>query len=315
MHAVVDRRLPENYKSRLAERSELVDYLALASFGIPRGFLVMLSQLLGVEEEDARPPTRARAVEAVSDHATSVRDLFSSLSAKLPRYKNFVEVGLELANESMRSIQSFNSRAARGQKRAVTVGFLDPLSQEVKRMLAMLEYAGAVRGAGDVSRGVKGVFHRYDVHYSLLIDSNALSLGRSYALSAVIDALSQRDSHQFVRVQPDRLLGENYHERCTLDLAPCQNCGAPRISEDAQFCMRCGRQLSTVSVYDELLKASIDNLPLTRKKLEGLQNHTSLRSVNDILTDEDNTQLRSVPRVGPIWSARIKRYAEEFVSV
>lgn len=182
-------------------------------------------------------------------------------------------------------------------------------------MLEMLEYAGVVRDADTVSRGVKGVFHRYVIHYALLVDSNALSLGKSWSLSDVVAALQHRDAHAFARAQPARLLGENYLDRCTLDLAPCQNCGAARVSEDAHFCMRCGRQLSTVSVYDELLKQPIDRLPLTKKKLEGLKKHTSIRSVNDVLLDEEHRQIRSVPRVGPVWAARIRRYAEEFVSV
>lgn len=314
MHEVVARRLPRGYQERLQDRPELVDYLALASFGIPRGFLVMLSQLLGVEEDEDRTPSKAKADFAVTDHAASVLSLFTSLSAKLPRYKRFVEIGTELAAAAMRAIQGFNFSKPLDQK-AVTIALPDPLGPELTRMLAMLEYAGVVRDADTVSRGVKGVFHRYVIHYSLLVDQKALSLGKSWSLLDVVTALKERDAHAFVRAQAERLLGDDYKGRCTLDLAPCQNCGAPRISEDAQFCMRCGRQLSTASVYDELLKQPIERLPLTTKKLEGLKKHTSIRSVNDVLLDEEHRQIRSVPRVGPIWAARIRRCAEEFVSV
>jgi hypothetical protein len=79
--------------------------------------------------------------------------------------------------------------------------------------------------------------------------------------------------------------------------------------------MKCGRELSDASIYEELLKAPIQKLPLTKNKLNGLLQHTSIRTINDILLDEENYQIRSVPHVGPIWSARIRRYAEEFVSV
>lgn len=314
MHEVVARRLPESYQERLRGRPELVDYLALASFGIPRGFLVMLSQVLGVEEDEDRPPSRAKANTAVSDHAASVLSVFTSLSAKLPRYKRFVDVGNELAAASMRAIQAFNFTKTLDQK-AVTIALPHPLEPELTRMLAMLEYAGVVRDADTVSRGVKGVFHRYVIHYGLLVESNALSLGKSWSLSDVVTALKQRGAHAFVRAHPERLLRADYRGRCTLDLAPCQNCGAARVSEDAQFCMKCGRQLSTASVYDELLKQPIDRLPLTKNKLEGLRKHTKIRSINDILLDEEHRQIRSVPRVGPVWAKRIRRYAEEFVSV
>jgi hypothetical protein len=314
MRDIVRRRLPASFQQRLSGRGELVDYLALASFGIPRGFLVMLSQLLGVEEDEDQIPTRAKAERAVSDHAASVQNIFTSLSAKLPRYKHFVEVGTELVAASTRVLQSFNSEKQIRQK-AVMIAFPDPLGQELSRILAMLEYAGIMRDAHTVSRGVKGVFHRYTLHYSLLIDNNSLSLGRAFALGDVVTALSVRDAHAFARTQPRRLLGSDFEARCTLDLAPCQNCGAPRLSEDAQFCMKCGRPLGTASIYVELLKTPIEQLPLTPNKLKGLKKYTSIRTVNDVLLDEEYLQIRSVPRIGSVWSARIRRYAEEFVSV
>lgn len=79
--------------------------------------------------------------------------------------------------------------------------------------------------------------------------------------------------------------------------------------------MKCGRPLAEASIYEELLKAPIGRLPLTPKKLEGLKRHTSIRSVGDVLLDDESREIRKVRYVGPIWSARIHRYAEEFVSV
>ena len=249
MREIFDRRIPGALKDRLRNRQELVDYLALASFGLPRGYLVMLSQLLGVEEDDSRAPSRQLADRAISDHADSVRNIFLSLAGKLPRYKRFVEVGSEVESGAAKAIQGWNANKSVKDK-TVTVAFQEPVGPELSRVLAMLEYAGIFRDAHNVSRGVKGVFHRYTLHYSIIIDSNALSLGRSPGLSDAVRALTTRDAHAFVRVSPSRLLGSNFATRCTLDLAPCQNCGAPRVSEDAKFCMRCGRELSDVSIYE-----------------------------------------------------------------
>ncbi|GIE76196.1 hypothetical protein Aph02nite_21460 [Actinoplanes philippinensis] len=314
MREMVERRLPDSYKTRLRGRTDLVDYLALASFGLPRGFLVMLSQLLGVEEDGDQAPTRAKAERAVSDHVASVRNIFKALSSKLPRYKNFVTTGEELETAIARAVQNYNAERPLNKK-AVTVAFPEPFPPELSRMLSMLEYAGLLRKSDAVSRGVKGVFHRYTVHYGLLIEANALNLGRSFSLSDVTTSLVERDSHAFVRTQVHRLLGSGYEERCTLDLVPCQNCGAPRLSEEAQFCMKCGRPLQSASIYADLLRTPIDQLPLTSKKLAGLKKFTSIRTVNDVLLDEENIEIRAVPGVGPIWAARIRRYAEEFVSV
>ena len=79
--------------------------------------------------------------------------------------------------------------------------------------------------------------------------------------------------------------------------------------------MKCGRPLTDASIYQELLKTPVEQLPLTAKKVEGLREHTNIRTVGDILIDEESREIRRVPYVGPIWSARIHNYAEEFVSV
>ncbi|GAB2513980.1 hypothetical protein GCM10026982_45510 [Nocardiopsis aegyptia] len=314
MREIVKRRIPESHLERLKGREELIDYLALASFGLPRGFLVMLSQLLGVEEDDNHNPTRKMADNAISNHASSVRHIFATLADKLPRYKNFVEYGKKLEAGSVRHLQAFNS-GRQGRSKATVIAFPGPIDPKLSRMISMLEYAGIIRVAGTVSRGVKGVFHRYTIHYAILIEGNALSLGRAFSVSDINSTLASRDAHAFSRLQPRNVLGDNYTEECTLDLLPCTNCGAPRLSEDAQFCMKCGRKLLTASVYEELLKSPIENLPLTTNKLQGLKKNTSIRTVNDILLDEENSQIRGVPHIGPVWAARIRRYAEEFVSV
>jgi hypothetical protein len=80
MRQLVATRLPTGLAKQLVGREELVDYLALASFGLPRGFLNMLSQVLGVDEETTRNPTKRRADDAITAHAESVRNLFGSLA-------------------------------------------------------------------------------------------------------------------------------------------------------------------------------------------------------------------------------------------
>ena len=79
--------------------------------------------------------------------------------------------------------------------------------------------------------------------------------------------------------------------------------------------MNCGRPLTDVSVYEDLLKASIHRLPLTDHKVQGLKQHMSIRTVGDILLDDESKEIRRVPYVGPILVRGIDRYAEEFVSV
>jgi hypothetical protein len=79
--------------------------------------------------------------------------------------------------------------------------------------------------------------------------------------------------------------------------------------------MRCGSELTNASVYEELLRASISELPLTKRKLDGILEHTPIKTIQDVLLDDEAQTLRRVPYIGPIWAARIRTYAEEFVSV
>jgi hypothetical protein len=210
-------------------------------------------------------------------------------------------------------VQAFNRERVRSK--AVVVGIRAPVEKELERIIELLEYAGVVRRLNTVSRGEEGVFERLMLHYALLLSENSLSLGRSPSVGSAVKALSHRDSAAFVRVTGAGLLGDDLVARCTLDLAPCQFCGAPRVSEDAQFCMRCGKPLADVSVYEELLRSPIERLDLTPNKLLGLKSHTDIRTIQDVLLDDENRQLLAVPYVGPIWAARIRNRAEEFVSL
>jgi hypothetical protein len=315
MRSVVQTRLPAALYDRFEGKTEIIDFLALASFGLPRGFLNMLSYVLGVDDNASVKPTRRNAERAVALQAESVRNIFSALRDKLPRLKNFVDVGLELQRAVVHALRSFNSTKPPGREKTAVVAIAEPIPTEISRILGMAEYAGILRRGNSVSRGVKGVFQRYTLHYSIVLAENSLSLGKSYGLDDANRSLASTSAHAFVRVQVPGLLGPSFAERCTIDLAPCQKCQAPRISEDAKFCMRCGAELKDLSVYDELIHADIDKLPLTPNKIRGLKTHTSLRTVQDILLDQEAIQIRKVPYVGPIWSSRIQTAAQEYVSV
>jgi hypothetical protein len=79
--------------------------------------------------------------------------------------------------------------------------------------------------------------------------------------------------------------------------------------------VKCGAELHDVSIYEELVNSPIDKLPLTRNKLSGLKKYSSIRTVQDVLLDEETREVRKVPYVGPVWAARIRNAAQEYVSV
>ena len=80
--------------------------------------------------------------------------------------------------------------------------------------------------------------------------------------------------------------------------------------------MKCGDQLADTSIYADLSSAQLlQNLRLTPRKIQDLDAHSSIRTVQDILLDEDMQRIRGVPYIGPVWASRIRNADEEFVSV
>jgi hypothetical protein len=229
----------------------------------------------------------------------------------------FTFAGLNLTSNrghTPRELKNYNKSRANEQK-TVLVGIVEPIEPELSRILAFLEYAGILRFMDSVNWDRNKSYRRYFVHYALLIEKNALHLGTNYPLPTLITALTNQELNNFRTTRGQRLLGKDFQEKCMLNLASCQNCGASRASEEAKFCFECGRPLSNVSVYEELLKASIGQLPLPKNKIERLKQQTSIKVVQDILLDEENQQIMQVKGIGPIWASRIQNAAEEFASV
>lgn len=314
MRDIASRRLPVTEGRDKAVRDNLVDYIAVASFGIPRGFLLMLSELLGLDETSNLSPTKRIADESVENFAQSTRDVFDALALKLPRYKRFIEVGKQLQVEMVAALTEFNGNRPDGEQRSAVVALQEPLSSEISRVLAFLEYAGLVRDLRTVNHGAYA-YRQYWVHHAVLLHENALGLGRNPSAQAAVAALTGRATQSRVRRGATSLLGADYMTRCTLDLPPCDKCGEPRAAAEAQYCLRCGNRLTDASVFEELLRAPVDKLPLTQNKRQGILQHTKMRTVQDVLLDVEQAQLRSIPNVGPVWASRITRYAEEFVYV
>ncbi|WP_146008129.1 zinc ribbon domain-containing protein [Microbacterium aurantiacum] len=318
MRAIFEARVPETHRGLM--KPDLIDIAAHASFGLPRNFLTILSDLIGDIDESgttrspSAPVTLREVRNAVQANAVLARSLFDEISRKLPRYKNFVEVGQDSQSSMIDAIRATNrERAGKGAKN-VGVAVSLPWDADLGQVVSLLEYAGIVRRIGPVSRGTLR-YEKVQIHTSLLIAENALSLGQSPSADDYLVALRRQSADDFVRRQPDGILDESQRERCRLNLAPCPRCGSQRISDDAVFCYKCGTALQEQSVYRELLESPIERLRLTKVKHDRIVEHTNIRTVQDILLDDSGAKLRAVPSIGSTWSARIRARAEEFVTL
>ncbi|MGD7551896.1 hypothetical protein ACQCP0_24930 [Ralstonia pseudosolanacearum] len=310
MKSLIYRRFSDEMRGKLEGKEEQIELLALVAFGIPRGFLNMLSALVDQNSAKAGWSGVKPIIEA---HAASVRKIFKSLSVRLPKFTHFVEVGIDLERAFIDQLRRFNMNHVTPGAKTTIVGIEEPISPNLERVLHMLEYSGVVRDVGSQSRG-KGSYRRYMFHHALVATDNALSLGRSFSLRTVCDGLSAGGSQSLVRAKASTLLGSDYEGRCKLSFSQCPKCGTQRAFSDQRYCMKCGTELRDGSIYAEVLRLSLTELPLPERKLEDIISHTNLRTINDILAD-DRQKLRTIPYVGPVWAKRIYDAAEEFVSM
>ncbi len=310
MRDLIARRFGSDIQRRLELKQEQVEVLAMAAFGIPRGFLNMLQGLL---DQGPGRTGWAEVRPVIEGHAESIRKVFQSLTIRLPKFKNFVDLGSDLDRAMIEHLRHYNFAHTIHSRKSTVVGIEEPITPNLERVLHMLEYSGVVRDGGSQSRGGR-TFRRYMMHSALIATENALSLGRSFPIRAISAGLQGGTSSIIARAKASTLLGHGYEERCKLSLSPCPKCGTERSLSEQKFCMKCGTELRDGSIYDQLLRSPVSNLPLPERKITDIQNLTHMRTVNDILADEKQ-KLLSVPYIGPFWAKRIRAAAEEFVSM
>lgn len=312
MRQIATKRLPESIRERFGSNlEEYIDVLALASFGQPRAFFVMLAHALE-PLGSSKTITKNALLKAVAEYADYVRGVHRSIGTRLKLYSNFIELGRTLEVSIVQRIRLYNASRQRSTT-SVMIGIQEPVPSVLEKSLQFLEYAGVARKWTSHSRGHRR-FERYSLHYSILISENALGLGQTFKITDITGALRSPDQRYYYCATPNSLVTLVEQQQCRLALPACQKCGTERLTESQKFCTACGAELTEASIYKQLLGTSISELPLTRKKIDGILRHTKLRTVQDIVTD-DTHSIKKVPYINKVWAQRIRTIAEEFLSV
>jgi hypothetical protein len=314
MRAFVATRFPPLLAAALKD-SEAVDLLSFASFGVPRTLLNMLHEL-SIEKDGELVGinlSRTEVLRAIKQSYANTRKLFVSLSSKLPVYESFITTGESILDNSIALVKAYN-KGKPVERQSVSIALaVDELSHELIKVFSLFQYAGLCIPKEElVSRGEKGRFRIYALHYAGLIDANALIGSKSLSVQEYVVAFSKRNAHEFTRTKANNLIGK-LEEPFTLSLPPCSVCQTPRLFEEAKFCAKCGSPLTTPSTYTALMNADIEKLPLTKTRIEKIKQQSAIRKIKDILYDQEHQALLGVDRVGKYWAARIVGLAEEFV--
>ena len=318
MLKILERRLPRYIYNKLSEQLDLLYIICYSSFGIPRALLNMVSSLYkdkttnDIEEYEVKF-TRQTVMKAISQTYTQVMNIFLSLKDKLPIYEKFVISGEQIFIKMVEEIKEYNKERSIDEQ-CVTIAIKKPLPSELSKVIEFFQYAGLVMYKKELSKGEKGVFELYDIHYSALIERNAFMGKKSIKSMDLAIALRKRNAHSFKRITANVLIGtDDIRSIFPLSLPPCPVCGTPRASEHTKFCGECGTALKTASIFEELVSNDISKLPLTTKRVQSIKKYSRIRTIKDILMDNDNRELRGVPQIGPYWAEKIYSYAEEYI--
>ena len=291
--------------------------MSYASFGVPRTLLNMLRRLYsGSDGEDEAnfDYTRLTVLRAIRDSHEATLSVFNSLAKKLPMYANFISAGRQILDRCVKATKAYNKGKGPASQ-SVTIAVSKPVPAEVAKVFGFFQYSGLLSPRGEVSRGIKGVFDQYVIHYAALIESNALFGEKAINPARYVEAFSRKNAKEFARITPRTLLGnQEASSVLALALPPCPACKTPRVSEAARFCLNCGSPLKAMSMFETLIQNDISELSLTTARVASIKKHSSIRTVKDILLDHEHRALRSIPRVGPFWAKRIYSYAEEYLA-
>lgn len=317
MRALAERRFRGNVPEPFTQNPEYIDFLAYSSFGIPRSFLNMLRSLndrSGNSNGAGQGIDRRNVLDAAKQGREAAHNVFESLAFKLPAYKEFIESGRGIYQNIISSLKSYN-KLKPDNNQALEIGIKKPIDPAIEKVISFFQYAGLLLPVGENSRGIKGVFELYMVHFGDLVTENAIIGRRAKSLDSFITAFTAQTHQAWPRVSPETLLragGEILPLRLTLP--NCQQCDTPRMNEHSRFCHNCGSPLKNSSLYEELTNQDISMLPISRRLVVRIKKESNIRKVKDILIDSDRTNLRGVSYIGPVRAERIASYAEEHVA-
>lgn len=310
MSGLVNKRLSEDGELPVPE--DITELLKYASFGVPRRFIGMIRSF--IESKGATPHQRFNKV--INEQKQFITDEYLSLSRKLPQYRDIIKTGFNLYDQIIDTIVKENKKNRNTKQ--ITIGLEEDKNVKLNRMVKFLIEAGLLYKLTNIRRRQK-VYERYIPHLLFLISERAFSKGTSFNAKEVVKFIKQKPIRYPMQRSFETLLGKKVIRNLHLNLPPCNNCRAERLTEEQKFCHQCGKQLVTQSVFETCMGIPIDKLPITKLQKKNIKEQTSLKTLGDILSIPDPaTELQKADYIGEKRSEQIYRAViylkEEFLS-
>ncbi|EHK6027795.1 hypothetical protein HYO33_01985 [Vibrio parahaemolyticus] len=318
MHQLLKNRFNDQVYVQLTKDSNLLNLMCYAAYGIPRSLLNMISELCKINGDISDDNATAirldnkKVLSAIKNSFDKSYQIYDSLRLKLPMYNNFIDTGASFFENSLKLLKEFN-KGGDTNKQSSIIAIKRPISPELGKVIGFFQYSGIISPSGISSRGNKGVYELYELHYAAIIDRNVFFSSRGINIENYCSAFKNRPNHHYPRHAEQSLL-ETFEHSFTLALPACDVCNTPRLSDEARFCMNCGAKLKDASVFEDIVNQDIAKLPITENRAQSIKENSKINTIKDILMDHDNKQLRSVRMIGPEWARKIRNYAEEFIA-
>jgi len=306
---------------------DIINLLKYAAFGIPRVFINLIRDFEQRKKEKGNQEVFNRVI---NEQADLIKAEYLSLSKKMPQYKTIIHTGDDLFEKITTLLTEENRRIQeKGEKeKQIIIGIQQQqeFSLIISRMIKFLIEAGLLYQLPPVKHGSKKTggsepreYDRYIPHLLFLIKKRAFSSDKGFNAGQIVEFIGREPAKHPARRRIEAILDKNQIKNIKLDLPPCQNCDASRLSEDQRFCHNCGHQLVNKSKFEACMEISINNLPLPRWIKEGLKEDTIIKTLEDIISHPDlGSELQKIDYVGPKRSEKIdkiiKEYVEEFLA-
>jgi energy-coupling factor transporter ATP-binding protein EcfA2 len=318
MHSLLKSRFGNETYNKLNSNKYLLNLMCYASYGIPRSLLNMISEFASSDNDDENEIniklTNKDVLSAIKNNFDKTFNIYDSLRLKLPMYANFVSNGSKIYESFIGILKEFNKNSSI-HKQSSIIALQRPLSSDLTKVIGFFQYAGLVSNVGISSRGNKGIYELYELHYSAIVERNIFFSSRGINIENYCTSFEFRPNHYYPRHSEKSILN---HIKDNLDfslsLPECSSCKTPRISEESKFCSNCGAKLKSLSIFESIVQQEIENLPITKNRANSIKSNSEIKTIKDILMDTDNKKLFSVHMIGKFWAKKIKNYAEEFIA-
>lgn len=264
--------------------SNIRELLIYASFGNPRAFITLLRDF----QQNTSSNTQVAFNLIIETRCKLLKDEYISIKQKLNQYSTFIDIGWEFFEALLNEITQANKIMDKEELEKQIIIGLDYRDNSIDRMIKFLIEAGLLYELSPVKHGENREYKRFIPHLIFLLQKRAFSKSRGFNASEILEFLGRKNvKHPIRKDNIYNILDNDVLKNLKLDLPPCTNCGAIRLSENQKYCHACGYELVSKSSFEKCMELTIDDLPLTEWQKSKIKEETVLRTVKDFFSISD----------------------------